>query len=105
MEINYDYYRIFYYVAKYKSFTQAANILMNNQPNITRSMNNLENQLGCRLFIRSNRGVTLTREGEKLYKHVTIAYQHCFTTFPSPTSSFRWQRQNWAAEKAYRMEL
>ena len=26
--------------------------------------------------IRSNRGVTLTREGEKLYKHVTIAYQH-----------------------------
>ena len=49
---------------------------MSNQPNITHFMNNLENQLGCRLFIRSNRGVTLTREGEKLYKHVTIAYQH-----------------------------
>ena len=47
MEINYDYYRIFYYVAKYKSFTQAAHVLLNNQPNITRSMNNLENQLGC----------------------------------------------------------
>ena len=76
MEITYDYYRIFYYAAKYKSFSKAAEILMSNQPNITHFMNNLENQLGCRLFIRSNRGVTLTREGEKLYKHVTIAYQH-----------------------------
>ncbi len=75
MEINYDYYRIFYYVAKYKSFTQAANILMNNQPNITRSMNNLENQLGCRLFIRSNRGVSLTPEGDRLFHHVSIAYK------------------------------
>ena len=76
MEITYDYYRIFYYAAKYKSFSKAAEILMSNQPNITHFMNNLENQLGCRLFIRSNRGVTLTREGEKLYKHVTIACQH-----------------------------
>ena len=61
MEITYDYYRIFYYAAKYKSFSKAAEILMSNQPNITHFMNNLENQLGCRLFIRSNRGVTLTR--------------------------------------------
>lgn len=75
MEINYDYYRIFYYVAKYKSFTQAAHALLNNQPNITRSMNNLENQLGCQLFIRSNRGVELTPEGERLFSHVSIAYR------------------------------
>ena len=39
-------------------------------------MNNLENQLGCKLFVRSNRGVTLTAEGEKLYQHVSVAYQH-----------------------------
>lgn len=76
MNITYDYYRIFYYVAKYKSFTRAASILMSNQPNITRSMNNLEKQLGCTLFLRSNRGITLTPEGEKLYHHVTIAYKH-----------------------------
>ena len=75
MEINYDYYRIFYYVAKYKSFTQAAHVLLNNQPNITRSMNNLENQLGCQLFVRSNRGVELTPEGERLFSHVSIAYR------------------------------
>ena len=32
MYISYDYYRIFYYVAKYGNITQAAKILLNNQP-------------------------------------------------------------------------
>ena len=31
-----DYYRIFYYVARYKSFSNAAEMLGSNQPNITR---------------------------------------------------------------------
>lgn len=73
MTVPYDYYRIFYYVAKYQSFTKAAAILMNNQPNVTRTMNKLEQELGCRLFVRSNRGVSLTAEGEKLFAHVQIA--------------------------------
>lgn len=79
MEITYDYYRIFYYVATYKSFSKAAKALMSNQPNITHFMNNLENQLGCKLFVRSNRGVTLTPEGQKLYQHISVAYQHIHT--------------------------
>lgn len=37
-----DYYRIFYYVAQYKSFSKAAEVMGNNQPNITRCMNILE---------------------------------------------------------------
>lgn len=73
--ITYDYYRIFYYVATYRSFTKAAEILGNNQPNITRCMNNLENELECRLFIRSNRGISLTPEGKRLFSHVSIAYE------------------------------
>lgn len=76
MNITYDYYRIFYYVATYKSFSRAAGVLMSNQPNITHFICNLESQLNCQLFIRSNRGVTLTPEGEKLYAHVKIAYEH-----------------------------
>lgn len=76
MYISYDYYRIFYYVAKYRSFTKAANALMNNQPNVTRAIKNLEGELGCRLFIRSNRSVTLTPEGEKLYQHISVAFLH-----------------------------
>ena len=75
MAVTYDYYRIFYFVAKYRSFTRAAHILMNSQPNITRAMNNLEQELGCTLFLRSHRGVTLTPEGEKLFAHVQIAQE------------------------------
>ena len=33
--ITFDYYRIFYFVAKYKSFTKAAEVLQNSQPNIS----------------------------------------------------------------------
>ena len=73
--ITYDYYRIFYYVAQYKSFTKAAAALGNNQPNITRCMNNLEAELDCKLFMRSNKGVVLTPEGHKLYEHVAIAFE------------------------------
>ena len=73
--ITYDYYRIFYYVAQYKSFTKAARALHNNQPNITRCMNNLEQELGCKLFVRSHRGVSLTPEGERLYQRVAAAYE------------------------------
>ena len=76
MSVTYDYYRIFYYVAKYHSFTRAAKLLMNSQPNITRAMNNLEQELGCRLFLRTHKGVTLTPEGEKLFAHVQIAQEH-----------------------------
>ena len=72
MSVPYDYYRIFYYVAKYSSFTQAAAALHGSQPNITRTINLLEQELGCRLFERSHRGVTLTPEGERLYAHVQI---------------------------------
>lgn len=75
MQINYDYYRIFYHVAKYKSFTQAAAVLLNNQPNITRAIKNLESELGCTLFIRSRKGVQLTSEGERLYSHISIAFE------------------------------
>ena len=77
--ITYDYYRIFYFVAQYHSFTKAAEILKNNQPNITRCMNNLESELGCKLFIRSHQGVTLTPEGEKVYERVAVAYEQLRT--------------------------
>ena len=73
MYVDWEYYKIFYYVAKYQNFTRAARVLGNNQPNITHSMNRLESQLNCVLFIRSNRGVTLTPEGEMLYSRIASA--------------------------------
>src|SRR5574344_451917 len=76
MNISYDYYRVFYYVAKYKSFTGAYKTLLNNQPNITRMMKKLDEELGCTLFVRQRHGIILTPEGEKLYAHVSVAFEH-----------------------------
>ena len=76
MNSNWEYYKIFYFVGKHGSFTQAARFLHNNQPNITRVINTLESELGCRLFVRSKKGVTLTPEGKKLYEHIESAYYH-----------------------------
>lgn len=76
MSVSYEYYKVFYYVAKYGSFTHAAEVLYSNQPNLTRTIRNLESELGCTLFIRSNKGVKLTADGEKLYSHISIAFEH-----------------------------
>lgn len=74
MNVTYDYYRVFYYVARCGSFTRAAQALLSNQPNVSKAIRNLENQLGCALFARSHRGVQLTEAGERLYVHVRIAF-------------------------------
>ena len=76
MDIDFEYYKIFYFVAKYGNITKAATALGSNQPNVTRVMKLLEAQLGCRLFFREARGVSLTEEGELLYSHVEVAYRH-----------------------------
>lgn len=76
MYISYDYYRVFYFVAKYKNISQAAKVLLSNQPNVTRTIKSLENALGCKLFVRSSHGVSLTYEGERLFEHVQIAFDH-----------------------------
>ena len=78
MNVNFEYYRIFYYVAKYRNFTKAARVLGNSQPNITRAMNCLEQQVHATLFIRTNRGVQLTSEGEELYNYVSAAIIQIF---------------------------
>ncbi len=76
MYISYDYYRVFYYVAKYGNISQAARLLMNNQPNLTRTIKKLEAELGCPLFSRSRKGMALTPEGERLYAHIRLAIEH-----------------------------
>lgn len=55
MNISYDAYRVFYQVARCRSFTRAAQELCSNQPNVSRTIKNLEHGLGCSLFVRSNR--------------------------------------------------
>lgn len=72
--MNYDYYRIFYYVGKHKNITRAAAELYSSQPALTRAIQNLENELGCRLFVRTKTGVEFTNEGQLLFEYVNIAH-------------------------------
>lgn len=76
MNVSFDSYRVFYYAAKYQGFTQAANILGGSQPNVTRTVKHLEQSLGCKLFVRSNHGARLTPEGERLFAHISLAFEH-----------------------------
>ena len=76
MNISYDHYKIFYNVAKYKSFTRAAEIMLCNQPNLTRAIKSLEKELGCTLFERTNKGARLTDDGKELYEHISAAFDH-----------------------------
>lgn len=73
--INIELYKVFYYVAKNKNITKAANELMITQPGISKAIKNLEEQLGCSLFIRSKSGVILTDEGKIFYEQMKQAME------------------------------
>ncbi len=70
MDINYESYKIFYTVALYGSITKAANYLYISQPAVTKSIQNLEQELGITLFNRSPKGVTLTENGKTFYNFI-----------------------------------
>ena len=66
-DVSLDYYRVFYYVAKYKNITRASEVLMISQPAITQTIKKLEDTINIKLFIRTKKGVVLTKEGEKMF--------------------------------------
>jgi DNA-binding transcriptional LysR family regulator len=68
-----DYYKVFYYAAKFKSITLAADRLSLTQPSVTKTIQRLEEDLGSKLFTRTKHGVTLTTEGEALWTRVESA--------------------------------
>lgn len=70
MDINFEYYKIFYFVAKSKSFTKTAEKLFVSQPAITQNIKKLEDELGRKLFYRTSRGIELTEEGKNLYNYL-----------------------------------
>lgn len=74
MNVNYEYYKVFYYVGRYRNITKAAQALGSSQPNVTRVIKLLENELGCQLLLRSNKGIALTERGELMYERVAAAF-------------------------------
>ena len=75
MNINLEYYRIFYYVACNQSFTKAATKLCISQPAVSQAIKLMEKSLGNDLFVRIPKGVKLTPEGELLFQYVKKGYE------------------------------
>lgn len=73
MDINYELYKVFYYVARTLSFSEASKQLFISQSAVSQSIKVLEKKLGQSLFVRSTKKVRLTPEGEILFKHVEPA--------------------------------
>ena len=73
MDINYELYKVFYFVAKTLSFSEASKCLYISQSAVSQSVKVLEKKLGQTLFIRSTKRVQLTPEGEILFKHIEPA--------------------------------
>lgn len=53
-------------VAECGNITEAAEKLFISQPSLSASIHNLEKEMGITAFVRSNKGVAVTREGEEL---------------------------------------
>ena len=75
MNQNLSSYRIFYTVANTGNISKAAKELYISQPAISKSIQKLEESVGCKLFSISSRGVVLTDEGKLLYEHVSEAFE------------------------------
>ena len=73
MDINYELYKVFYYVAISLSFSEASKQLFISQSAVSQSIKTLEKKLNSKLFQRSTKKVLLTPEGEILFKHVEPA--------------------------------
>ncbi len=79
MDISLEYYKIFYYAARYRSITLAAETLSISQPAVSQAVRHLENSLSCVLFVRTSKGVRLTKEGEMLFSYVRRGYETILT--------------------------
>lgn len=73
MDINYELYKVFYYVAVSLSFSEASKQLFISQSAVSQSIKVLEKKLNQNLFIRSTKKVQLTPEGEILLRHIEPA--------------------------------
>lgn len=75
MQENLNLYYVFYVVAKHLNITEAAKRLFISQPAVSKSISKLEENLNIQLFLRSSKGVSLTYEGELLFKKLSTAFE------------------------------
>ena len=65
-DINLNLYKVFYDVAKYGSFSKAAEFTFTTQSAISKSIKKLEDELNIKLFYRKPHGIELTEEGKSV---------------------------------------
>jgi DNA-binding transcriptional LysR family regulator len=71
----------FLVLASQLNFTKSANIIYLSQPAFSRQIVSLEDEVGCKLFIRSKRKVELTEEGKVFARHAQALYdEYCKLT-------------------------
>ena len=70
-------------VAKYKSFSTAAEKLFISQPTISTHIRLLEEELESRLIIRSPKYLELTPRGLEFYECATSILNKCLSGFPN----------------------
>lgn len=68
--MNLEVWKLFYEVASSGNISKASKKLHISQPAITKQIKNLEEYLNCKLFIRSQKGVSLTGEGELILNDI-----------------------------------
>ncbi len=71
--MNYQSLLYFKTVAELQHYTRAANELFITQPALSKAIKNLEVELGCNLFQKDGRNVSLTRYGTCFYEYVKRA--------------------------------
>ena len=72
--INLNLYKTFYDVARYGSFSKAAELTFSTQPSISKQIQQLERELETKLFHRKPNGVELTEKGRELLFYIEKAY-------------------------------
>lgn len=77
--MNFNLYKTFYDVARYGSFSKAAEFTYSTQPAISKSIQKLEAELETKLFIRKPNGVELTEKGRELLFYVEKSYGNLLT--------------------------
>lgn len=62
--------------ADLQSFSKAADVLYTSQPNVSKIIRTLEQELGFLLFERQNRGIQLTKKGKQVYDYACRALEN-----------------------------
>lgn len=70
--------QIYYFIvcARCGSFSKAAEQLYTTQPNVSKVIKAMEDEMDIQLFVRNPRGIELTEEGVQVYKYAEVVYDN-----------------------------